>query len=130
MRLKAAPSIKRAGDERPDGDDENEGDGGDGGPEKGDDAGGDVDHAFKEEQAPALAVARGLDAGNDGEGAIDQHIGGEQKHERQDRGGGHEQADQAEDDAEHAAQAHRPPTLGQNRAQRVGARCVVGEFVE
>ena len=50
-------------------------------PEHGDGAGREIDDAFKDEQAPALAIPRRLDAGDDGEHAVDQHIGREQDDE-------------------------------------------------
>ena len=87
----------------------------------GDGTGGKIDHAFNNEQTPALAVAGGLDAGEDGEDAVDEHIGGKENDEHLHREGGIQQADQAEDDAENAAQADQPPTFREDLVQRVAA---------
>src|SRR6476660_6342108 len=56
----------------PDGDHPDQGDKCDGRPQNGYGTCGEIDHAFNNEQTPALAVACGLDTGEDGENAVDE----------------------------------------------------------
>jgi len=74
-------------------------------PDDGGDANGDIEQSFKYQQSPAVllaAIARTAEmiSGN----AIDQHIGGEQQHQRPASSGGKDQREQSEDNAEDASQ--------------------------
>ena len=94
---------QRPGYDRPDGDEPGQSDKRDKGPKEGDHAGGDIDDALQDQQAPALAVPRRLDARDNGEYAIDQHVGREQDDEHPDRDPGRQQADQPKKNAQKAA---------------------------
>jgi len=51
-----------------------------------------------------------------GENAIDKHVGGEEQYCREDRGWREEEANQAEDNSDHAAQRDDPPLICKNFA--------------
>src|ERR1700724_1871417 len=79
-------------------------------PEKSGDAHGDIEQAFKYQQSPAVLLAADRpDSRDNGEHAIDQHIGREEDHQRQYRGARENQRGASEDKAENAPQREKPP---------------------
>src|SRR5262245_45641930 len=90
-------------------------------PDNGEDTGGKINDAFKNEQAPLLAAAGRAYARDDRKDAINEHVSREDDDERPDGDAWSKQADQSEDDAQDAPQTYGPPVLSKQLAQCIGS---------
>src|SRR4030088_3471755 len=92
-------------DNRPCGNQPHERNNGNARPEKSENSDRDIEQPFKYQQSPAILLAADRPhSRDDSEDSIDQHIGGEQDHQRQHRWAGENQREASEDNADNASQ--------------------------
>src|ERR1700733_2054424 len=105
VQLEASSRHQSTRDDRPCSNQPDERNNGKGRPEKGHDADGDIEQPFEYQQSPAVLLAADRPhCRDDSEYAVEQHIGGEEDHQRQYCRARKDQRDASEDNAESASQ--------------------------